>query len=97
MLTQCWEIGAKAVAFATIVFSLAGGVVNEITPYLIEAVGFWVFIIFAIVNFGMLVPIFFFYIGGLNSFLPNGSTDLAQKLPTGISKILTCYLLVGAI
>ncbi len=57
-------------AFATIAFSLAGGVVNEITPYLIEAVDFWIFIIFAIVNFGMLVPIFLFYIGELKHF-PN--------------------------
>jgi len=37
--------------------------VNEITPYLIAAVGFWIFILFACINFGMLVPIFLFYIG----------------------------------
>ncbi|KEF59375.1 uncharacterized protein A1O9_04219 [Exophiala aquamarina CBS 119918] len=70
-LTVCWvyptEIfplasRAKGVAFATIAFSIAGGIVNEITPYLIKAIGFWIFILFAFVNFGMLVPIFLFYI-----------------------------------
>lgn len=54
---------AKGVALATVAFSLAGGLVNEITPYLINAVGFWIFILFALVNLGMLVPIYLFYIG----------------------------------
>ena len=54
---------AKGVAYATVAFSVAGGIVNEVTPYLIEAVGYWVFIIFAIINFIMLIPICLFYIG----------------------------------
>lgn len=61
---------AKGVALATIAFSLAGGFVNEITPYLINAVGFWVFIIFALVNLGMLIPISLFYIGKADTFRP---------------------------
>ena len=54
---------ARGAALSTVAFSLAGGVINEIIPYLISAVTFWVFIIFALVNFAMLVPIYLFYIG----------------------------------
>jgi Sugar (and other) transporter len=54
---------AKGVALATVAFSIAGGVINEIIPYLINAIGFWVFILFALINLAMLVPIYLFYIG----------------------------------
>jgi hypothetical protein len=54
---------AKGAALATVAFSVAGGVINEIVPYLISAVTFWIFIIFALINFVMLVPIYLFYIG----------------------------------
>jgi len=54
---------AKGVALATVAFSIAGGVINEIIPYLINAIGFWVFILFALINFFILVPIYLFYIG----------------------------------
>jgi hypothetical protein len=54
---------ANGAALATVVFSIAGGVINEIVTYLISAVTFWIFIIFALINFGMLVPIYLFYIG----------------------------------
>jgi hypothetical protein len=53
----------KGAALATIAFSLAGGTINEIIPYLINAVGFWVFILFALVNLAMLIPIYLFYVG----------------------------------
>lgn len=52
---------------STVAFSLAGGFVNEITPYLINATGFWVMIIFALINVGMLAPIYLFYIGKTHS------------------------------
>jgi hypothetical protein len=48
---------------ATVAFSIAGGVINEIVPYLINAIGFWVFILFALINLVMLIPIYLFYIG----------------------------------
>lgn len=54
---------AKGTAVATVAFSLAGGIINEIVPYLINAVSYWVFIIFALLNLVMLVPIYLFYIG----------------------------------
>lgn len=54
---------AKGVALATVAFSIAGGVINEIVPYLINAIGFWVFILFALINLAMLIPIYLFYIG----------------------------------
>jgi hypothetical protein len=41
---------AKGVALSTVAFSIAGGVINEIVPYLINAIGFWVFIFFALIN-----------------------------------------------
>ncbi|KAI9689541.1 MAG: hypothetical protein M1822_010192 [Bathelium mastoideum] len=74
-LTTCWvyptEIfplvtRAKGAALATVAFSLAGGTINEIVPYLITAVGFWVFIIFALINFTMLPIIWLFYIETAN-------------------------------
>jgi hypothetical protein len=71
-LTTCWvyptevfplSSRAKGTALATVAFSLAGGTINMIVPYLITAVGFWVFILFALLNFALLVPIYLFYIG----------------------------------
>lgn len=54
---------AKGVAIATVAFSLAGGTINEIVPYLINAIGFWVFIMFALINLVMICPIYLYYIG----------------------------------
>ena len=74
-LTTCWvyptevfplSTRAKGTALATVAFSLAGGTINEIIPYLITAVGFWVFIIFALLNFIMCIPIWLFYIETAN-------------------------------
>jgi hypothetical protein len=62
---------AKGTAMASVAFSLAGGVINEIVPYLIDAIGFWVFILFALINLVMLVPIYLFYIGKLYSHRPH--------------------------
>lgn len=59
----------KGAALATIAFSVAGGTINEIIPYLINAVGFWIFILFALVNLAMLIPIYLFYIGMTLSFM----------------------------
>lgn len=36
-----------------------------IIPYLIDAIGFWVFIMFALINLIMLAPIYLFYVGEL--------------------------------
>ncbi|CZR65925.1 related to transporter (major facilitator superfamily) [Phialocephala subalpina] len=77
-LTTCWvyptEIfplasRAKGVALATVAFSIAGGVINEIVPYLINAIGFWVFILFALINLAMLIPTYLFYIETANRHL----------------------------
>ncbi|GAB7348464.1 hypothetical protein MBLNU459_g6879t1 [Dothideomycetes sp. NU459] len=74
-LTTCWvypvevfplATRAKGTALATVAFSLAGGTINEIIPYLINAVGFWTFVLFALLNFAMLVPIYLFYIETAN-------------------------------
>lgn len=57
---------AKGTALATVAFSLAGGTSNEIIPYLINAVGFWIFVLFALLNFAMCIPIWLFYIETAN-------------------------------
>lgn len=48
---------------STFAFSIAGGTINMIIPYLIQAIGFWVFILFALINLTMLIPIYLFYVG----------------------------------
>lgn len=74
-LTTCWvyptevfplATRAKGTALATVAFSLAGGTINEIIPYLIRAVGYWTFVIFALLNFFMCIPIYLFYIETAN-------------------------------
>lgn len=69
---------ARGAALATVAFSIAGGVINEVIPYLISAVTFWVFIIFALINFLMLIPIYLFYIGkfvsSLQAFRPSSAS-----------------------
>ena len=57
---------AKGTALATVAFSLAGGFINEIVPYLISAIGFYVFVLFALLNLAMMVPIYLFYIETAN-------------------------------
>ena len=66
---------AKGVALATVAFSIAGGVINEIVPYLINAIGFWVFILFALINLLMLIPIYLFYIGQYLLLLAKNASD----------------------
>jgi len=74
-LTTCWvyptevfplATRAKGTALATVAFSLAGGLINEIVPYLISAINFYVFVLFALLNFTMLLPIYLFYIETAN-------------------------------
>lgn len=45
---------------------MAGGLINEIVPYLISAINYYVFVLFALLNFTMLVPIYLFYIETAN-------------------------------
>jgi MFS family permease len=87
-LTTCWvypteafptSSRAKGTALATVAFSVAGGTINQIVPYLITAVGFWVFILFALLNFALLVPIYLFYIG----------TAQASRLHSGVLLIVS--------
>ena len=100
-LTTCWvyptevfplATRAKGTALATVAFSIAGGVINEIVPYLISAVSFWVFIIFALINLAMLIPIWLFYIGMMNSTRAQNACLLVQKLPIATWKIsMSCF------
>ncbi|KAJ5088889.1 hypothetical protein N7456_012505 [Penicillium angulare] len=77
-LTTCWVYPtevfplasrSKGAALATFSFSIAGGTINMIIPYLIDAIGFWVFILFALINLALLVPIYLFYVETANRHL----------------------------
>lgn len=41
-----------------------------IIPYLIQAISFWVFILFALINLSLLIPIYLFYVG---AYVPSGT------------------------
>ncbi|KAJ5642475.1 low-affinity glucose transporter HXT3 [Penicillium lividum] len=77
-LTTCWVYPtevfplasrSKGAALATFAFSIAGGTINIIIPYLINAIGFWVFILFGLINIALLVPIYLFYVETANRHL----------------------------
>lgn len=53
---------AKGVSLALIAFAVSGGVINEIIPYIIKAAGFWVFIMFGLLNLLQIIPVWLFYI-----------------------------------
>lgn len=72
---------AKGAALATVAFSLAGGVINEIVPYLISAVGFWVFILFALINLFLIIPIWLFYPETANIHLEDLDLLFASRSP----------------
>ncbi|EZF77285.1 hypothetical protein H105_01603 [Trichophyton soudanense CBS 452.61] len=87
-LTTCWvyptevfplATRSKGTAIATFAFSVAGGTINMIIPYLISAIGFWVFILFALINLVMLVPIYLFYIETANRHLEDLDLLFASK------------------
>ncbi|KAM5461113.1 hypothetical protein MferCBS49748_007384 [Microsporum ferrugineum] len=87
-LTTCWvyptevfplATRSKGTAIATFAFSVAGGTINMIIPYLINAIGFWVFILFALINLAMLVPIYLFYIETANRHLEDLDLLFASK------------------
>lgn len=79
--TECFPLAtrAKGTALAVVAFSVAGGIVNTIIPYLISAVGFWVFVAFAVINFLMLIPIYLFYVGTSLPLLPAGKSPLSMS------------------
>lgn len=89
-LTTCWvyptevfplATRAKGTALATVAFSLAGGTINEIVPYLITATGYWVFVLFVLLNFLILVPVWLFYIETANRDLEDMVSD--PTFPSG--------------
>ncbi|KAK5123108.1 hypothetical protein LTR85_003306 [Meristemomyces frigidus] len=89
-LTTCWvyptevfplATRAKGTALATVAFSLAGGVINEIVPYLISAIDFYVFVLFALLNFAILVPVYLFYIETANRDLEDMDLLFSSESP----------------
>ncbi|KAF2771640.1 general substrate transporter [Teratosphaeria nubilosa] len=89
-LTTCWvyptevfplATRAKGTALATVAFSLAGGLINEIVPYLISAIDFYVFVLFACLNFAILVPVYLFYIETANRNLEDMDLLFSSESP----------------
>ena len=72
---------AKGVALSTMSFSIVGGVINEIIPYIIKAAGFWVFIMFSLLNFIQLIPVYLFYIETANRRLEELDILFASNSP----------------
>ncbi|QKX64675.1 uncharacterized protein TRUGW13939_11851 [Talaromyces rugulosus] len=75
---------AKGSALSMVSFAVAGGVCNEIIPYIISAAGFWVFIIFALLNFVQILPVWAFYIETANRHLEDLDILFASKSPFAI-------------
>ncbi|KAK5134118.1 hypothetical protein LTR08_006893 [Meristemomyces frigidus] len=89
-LTTCWvyptevfplATRAKGTALATVAFALAGGLINEIVPYLIKAIDFYVFVLFAMLNFAILVPVYLFYIETANRDLEDMDLLFSSESP----------------
>ena len=53
---------AKGVSLAMVSFAIWGAAINEVIPYVISAVGWWVFIMFAAINFLQIIPVWLFYV-----------------------------------
>lgn len=43
-------------------FAATGATTNEVIPYVIATIGWWVFILFSAFNFIMLIPVYLFYV-----------------------------------
>jgi MFS family permease len=99
--TEIFPLASRAngVALSTVAFSIAGGVINEIVPHLINAIGFLVFNFFALINLIMLIPIYVFYIGRYISFTldHHAPANVRKKPRIGIWKIWIYYLQEKAI
>ncbi|CDZ98692.1 general substrate transporter [Phaffia rhodozyma] len=54
-------IRAKGGAVSVFGWSIGNGIVTEITPFLFNAIGFWTFILFAVLNFCTLPFIYYWY------------------------------------
>lgn len=53
---------AKGVSLAMVSFAAWGAVINEVIPYVIRAVGWWIFIMFALLNYLQIIPVWLFYL-----------------------------------
>jgi len=62
-------------------FAVWGAVINEVIPYVISAVGWWVFIIFAALNFIQIIPVYLFYVETANRHLEDLDILFASDSP----------------
>ncbi|KAK5298099.1 hypothetical protein LTR99_007788 [Exophiala xenobiotica] len=70
-ITCCWvyptevfplATRAKGVSLSMVSFAIWGAVINEVIPYVVRSVGWWIFIMFAIMNFIQIIPVWLFYV-----------------------------------
>lgn len=62
-------------------FAVWGAVINEVIPYVISAIGWWVFILFAALNFVQLLPCYFFYVETMGRHLEDLDILFASDSP----------------
>lgn len=72
---------AKGVSLSMVSFAVWGAVINEVIPYVISAVGWWVFIMFAVMNFFQLIPVWLFYVETANRHLEDLDILFASDSP----------------
>ncbi|KAJ9611630.1 hypothetical protein H2200_004814 [Cladophialophora chaetospira] len=89
-ITCCWvyptevfplATRAKGVSLSMVSFAVWGAVINEVIPYVISAVGWWVFIMFAVMNFLQIIPIWLFYVETANRHLEDLDILFASDSP----------------
>lgn len=62
-------------------FAFWGAIINEVIPYVISAVGWWVFIMFAVMNFLQIIPVWLFYVETANRHLEDLDVLFASDSP----------------
>ncbi|OQU97516.1 hypothetical protein CLAIMM_03441 [Cladophialophora immunda] len=89
-ITCCWvyptevfplATRAKGVSLSMVSFAIWGAVINEVIPYVISAVGWWVFIMFAVMNFIQIIPVWLFYVETANRHLEDLDVLFASDSP----------------
>ncbi|KAK5065318.1 hypothetical protein LTR84_001156 [Exophiala bonariae] len=89
-ITCCWvyptevfplATRAKGVSLSMVSFAVWGAVINEVIPYVINAVGWWVFVMFAVMNFIQIIPVWLFYVETANRHLEDLDILFASDSP----------------
>jgi hypothetical protein len=72
---------AKGVSLSMVSFAIWGAVINEVIPYVVRSVGWWVLIMFAVINFVQIIPVWLFYVETANRHLEDLDILFASDSP----------------